>query len=433
MTVFPAQRIDESWVIHPGRTVVVADDADARALGVTVARADGTAHEPVPTGRRRRVRRMSPPLRVAVLTWRDAAHPEAGGSEVYVEEVTRGLARRGHHVTVLTARSGDSAREEVVDGVRHRRAGGRLTVYLHGLWWVALHRRRVDVVVDVINGIPFGTPLVRRSGVVALVHHVHREQWRMIYPDWRGRVGWFVESVLTPRLYRRVPHVTVSRSSAADLARLGIPEASVSVVRNGLSTRAVGTPRDPAPRIVVLSRLVPHKQIEHVLDAAAALRGRHPTVRVDVVGTGWWAGPLTEHARALGVEDVVRFHGWLPARERDHLLARAWVLALPSVREGWGIAVTEAAAQGTPTVGYRSSGGLTESVEDGVTGWLVDDRAGLTARLDDVLSGRLDIDAAGAAARRAAAALDWDGVGRPVRGGRAAGRGGPGRRGQRLP
>ncbi len=347
------------------------------------------------------------PLRVAVLSWRDPRHPEAGGSEVYVEEVARGLVRAGHEVTVITARPPGAPRREVLGGVRHRRAGGRLTVYLHGLWWVARHGRRIDVVVDVINGLPFGTPLVRRHGVVALVHHVHREQWRMIYPGLRGRFGWWVESVLTPRLYRGVRHVTVSGTSAADLVALGRRAEDVTVVRNGLAPRPRAGARAAEPRIVVLTRLVPHKQVEHVLDAVAALRGRHPEVRLDVVGRGWWGPQLVEHARALGVEDLVTFHGWVEDDERDRLLAGARVLALPSVREGWGIAVTEAAAQGTPTVGYRVSGGLTESVVDGVTGWLVDGPEGLTQVLDGVLAGRLDVDAAGEDARQRAASLDW--------------------------
>ena len=86
--------------------------------------------------------------------------------------------------------------------------------------------------------------------------------------------------------------------------------------------------------------------------------------------------------------DVVTFHGHVDDATRDRILARAWVMALPSVKEGWGIAVTEAAAQGTPTIGYRSSGGLEESIVDGVTGWLVDDVDGLVVNLDAVLSGR---------------------------------------------
>jgi len=348
------------------------------------------------------------PLRIAVLSWRDVHHPEAGGSEVYVHEVARRWVAAGHEVTVVTARAPGQDEREVVDGVVHRRRGGRLTVYPHGLLYLLRAGRALDVVIDVINGLPFGSPLVRRQGVMALVHHVHREQWQIIYPDWRGRIGWFVESWVTPRLYRRVPFVTVSAATRADLAGIGVPPDHVAVVRNGLSAHPVEeVVRSHTPRVIVLTRLVPHKQVEHVLEAAARLRGEHPDLAIDVVGDGWWHDRLIAEAERLGVCDMVTFHGHVDELSRDRLLAQAWVMALPSLKEGWGIAVTEAAAQGTPTIGYVSSGGLQESVVDGVTGWLVDDLDELVERLDSVLSGRVALGPASTAARESAAALDW--------------------------
>ena len=49
------------------------------------------------------------------------------------------------------------------------------------------------------------------------------------------------------------------------------------------------------------------------------------------------------------------------------------MLALPSLKEGWGLVVGEAGMHGTPTVAYRCAGGTRESIEDGVSGLLVDD------------------------------------------------------------
>jgi glycosyltransferase involved in cell wall biosynthesis len=68
----------------------------------------------------------------------------------------------------------------------------------------------------------------------------------------------------------------------------------------------------------------------------------------------------------------VVFHSRVSADRRDELLASSALMLLPSVKEGWGLAVVEAAAQGTPTIAYRSAGGVTESVVDGETGLLVD-------------------------------------------------------------
>jgi glycosyltransferase involved in cell wall biosynthesis len=315
------------------------------------------------------------PSRVTFLSWRDTSHPDGGGSEVFVEEVARGLAARGHDVTLLCAAHGRAALDETRGGVVIRRRGGRLTVYLHGLVFLLSRAgRRQDLVVDVINGLPFGAPLVRRRGLVALVHHVHREQWRIIYPGLGGRVGWFCESWVTPRLYRRVRHVTVSEASRTDLVSLGVPKASVSVVHNGTPPPVrTQTPQLGSPRLCILSRLVPHKQVEHAVDVVAALAGQLPTIALDIIGDGWWADRIEARIDALGVHDRVTMHGHVDEETKAALLDAAWLMLLPSVKEGWGIAVLEAASHRTPTIAYRSAGGVNESIRDGETGVLVDD------------------------------------------------------------
>lgn len=326
-------------------------------------------------------------MRIVFLTWRDSTHPDGGGSEVFVEEVARELTRRGHEVTLICARHGDAPLTEDLDGVRLLRRGGRLTVYLHGLFWLATRGRRHDAVVDVINGLPFGSPLVRRRGIVGLVHHVHQRQWRIIYPGVRGRIGWFVEREITPRLYRGFPHLTVSYASLEDLVALGIPRSSLTVVRNGVASTPADEVESVTPRLCVLARLVPHKQVEDALLVLARLRDELPGLHLDVVGEGWWHAELVADAARLGVEDSVTFHGHVDAVERDRLLARAWVMLLPSVKEGWGLAVLEAAVQGTPTIAYREAGGVTESVLDGRTGLLASDTEELVS-----LSRRLLLD-----------------------------------------
>lgn len=349
-------------------------------------------------------------MHVAFLTWRDSTHPDGGGSEVFVEQVARGLVERGHRVTLVCARHGAAPAREDLDGVTLLRMGGRLTVYPRGLLWLLRQRRTrpVDAVVDVINGLPFGTPLVRRHGVVALVHHVHQAQWRIIYPGLRGRIGWFIESRLTPLLYRGRPHLTVSEASRRDLTRLGIPREAITVARNGLSSVASPVPTSDTPRLVVLARLVPHKQIEHAVEVLARLRAELPTLELDIVGEGWWHDQLVAAVRAHGVAEHVHLHGHVSDTERDRLLARAWLMLLPSVKEGWGLAVLEAAAQRTPTVAYRYAGGVTESVVDGETGLLVDDLEGMVDATRRVLSDpSLRVALAEAAAVRARE-FDWD-------------------------
>ncbi|MCB0936214.1 MAG: glycosyltransferase family 4 protein [Mycobacterium sp.] len=339
---------------------------------------------------------MSAPVRsVLLLCWRDTGHPQGGGSETYLQRIGALLARSGVEVTLRTARYPGAPRREVVDGVRVSRGGGRYTVYIFaGLAMVAarfglgpLRRVRPDVVIDTQNGVPFLARLVFGRRVAVLVHHCHREQWP-VAGRFVGRLGWFVESRLSPRLHRRNQYVTVSLPSARDLTDLGVDAGRIAIVRNGLDTvppDTLGTTRSVTPRAVVLSRLVPHKQIEDALDAVALLRPRVPELQLDVVGGGWWQDRLVERAAQLGITDAVTFHGHVDDAAKHALVQRSWVHILPSRKEGWGLAVIEAAQHSVPTIGYRSSGGLTDSIVDGVTGVLVDDHHELVDRLEQLL------------------------------------------------
>jgi glycosyltransferase involved in cell wall biosynthesis len=185
--------------------------------------------------------------------------------------------------------------------------------------------------------------------------------------------------------------------SARDLADLGVEPKHIAVVRNGVDEAPADTltaPRSATPTVVVLSRLVPHKQIEDVLDAVARLLPAIPSLRLEVLGGGWWHDKLVDHAADLGIAAAVTFHGHVDERTKHAVLQSSWVHVLPSRKEGWALAVIEAAQHAVPTIGYRSSGGLTDSVVDGVTGLLVDDHDELVAAterllIDDVLRAEL--------------------------------------------
>ncbi len=365
---------------------------------------------------------MSIPSKVLLLCWRDTGHPQGGGSERYLERVGTELASRGVGVTLLTARYPGSGQQEYRDGLRIIRAGGRLGVYPSALAIIAAGRLGMgplagfdpDLVVDTQNGVPFFATTISGAPTVVLVHHCHREQWP-VAGRLLGYVGWFIESRLSPWVHRRNRYVTVSRPSARELAELGVDPERITVIHNGIDPvpadlLAPPTPSTDSPstaRLCVLSRLVPHKQVEHALDVVDDLRHTRDDVHLDVIGGGWWDDRLRAYARELGVDDYVTFHGHVDERRKHELLAAADVHLMPSRKEGWGLAVIEAAQHGVPTVGYRSSVGLAESITTGETGLLVDgpdEFISATRKLvDDPAAARR----LGDNARRKAAGYSW--------------------------
>ncbi len=360
---------------------------------------------------------------VLFLNWRDTRNPAGGGSEVYVERVAAHLATAGHRVTVFCAAHENAPRDEVTDHtVRIVRRGGRHSVYLRAalaylVGWLGLgplsrRRGRPDVIVDVCNGLPFLSAIYARRPVIALVHHVHREQWGVVLSGPLARVGWWIESTVGPFVYRRSRYVTVSEATRAELAALGVDPSRITVVHNGTpEVIAAAAPRSAAPAVVVLGRLVPHKRVEIALRAVAQLADELPDLECVVAGQGWWQPQLQALAAELDIDKRVRFSGYVSEAEKHAILSWAWVALLPSLKEGWGLTIVEAGARGTPTVAFRAAGGVAEAIVDGETGLLADDASDFATNLGHLLTEPEALRTMGEAARVYATGFTWQAAG----------------------
>lgn len=356
-------------------------------------------------------------LRVLYLSWRDRENPEAGGAETFTERTSEVLTRQGHEVTIFTASfPGASPRTKHGD-VRVLRRGSKFSVYLHGMWHVLRHGRRYDVVLDVQNGVPFWAPLVSRTPIINVVHHVHKDQWNSVFNDRLARLGWFLESRVAPWVYRHCRYVTVSKSTRDELAGLGVDPQRVDLVYSGNDRPSdldhyASLERTAAPSILFLGRLVPHKHVEQAVDILASRAHTHPDLELHVVGGGYWEDEIAVHAHKQGVADRVHLHGFVDESRKHELLARAWAVVMPSHKEGWGLTIVEAGLHGTPAVAYSFAGGPSESIVHGRTGLLADsveefEEHVITLVDDPVLRRTL-----GRTARLYASSFDWGRTGR---------------------
>jgi glycosyltransferase involved in cell wall biosynthesis len=233
---------------------------------------------------------------------------------------------------------------------------------------------RFDVVIDQINTIPFFTPLWSDIPVVMLMHQLAREVWwyESVFPV--SATGYLVEPLYL-RLYSKVPVLTVSRSTEADLRKIGF-KSSITVVPEGVEPiPSPNATKQVAPHFLYVGRLAPSKRIDHILKAMALFRKATGTGVLWLVGSGSdrYQRSLVKLARRLGIEDCVEFWGRVADAEKYRLMGEAHALLMTSVREGWGLVVTEANACGTPALVYDVPG-LRDSVRDGVTGLIVPPR-----------------------------------------------------------
>jgi glycosyltransferase involved in cell wall biosynthesis len=308
-----------------------------------------------------------------------------GGAEVFTREILKRWAGAGHDVTLFTAEFPNCRKEEILDGVKVIRSGERLSVYREAKKFYAERFRAegFDVVVDEINTRPFFTPKFVDNGevVVALIHQLAREYWFYETPFPVSHVGYYYLEKKWLRGYVDVPTVTVSESTRQDLVGLGFRR--VFVVSEGLNFEPLSAVAEaPAvPVVVYAGRLKRAKRPDHAVRAFRIVREKVPEAELWFLGDG----PLRKGLEKMAAEGV-KFFGSLSNEERRGLIGKGGVLVNPSVREGWGLNVVEAAALGVPCVAY-DVGGLRDSVKDGVTGLLVEsgDVEGLAEALVRVL------------------------------------------------
>jgi glycosyltransferase involved in cell wall biosynthesis len=300
-------------------------------------------------------------LNVLVLNWRDLRHPRSGGAEVLTHGHARRLVDRGHRVTMFVGKAGDAPREEAVDGVRVIRRGGPVTTRAHALHWYRGEVRAAgpfDVVVEEVNTLPY--LLGRLTGARSLlwIHQLAREVWWHEAPRPLAPLGYALERSYL-RWYRPVPAVVLSQSTKSDLLELGFREERVTVVPPAIELPAHRPEVETeAGLLVYVGRVTPSKRIGHLLRALAAVRAEGIDARLDVVGRGSRSeeDALSRLASELGIAGAVTLRGYVDATEKQALLARACLVVMASVREGWGLAVTEANALGTPAVVYDRPG-----------------------------------------------------------------------------
>jgi glycosyltransferase involved in cell wall biosynthesis len=352
--------------------------------------------------------------RIDVLAWRDFDDPEAGGSELHAHRVISAWSKAGLDVSLTTSSVPGGRRVVRRDGYRVIRRAGRYSVFPRSILSGAVGRIGTgDGLVEIWNGMPFFSPVWSRSPQITFLHHVHAEMWKMVLPRGMAEFGHVLEHRIAPPFYRRSRIVTLSHSSKAEIVeRLHLPPERITVTPPGVEPRfSPGGERSPTPLVVAVGRLVPVKQFHLLVEALVRLKADVPDLRAVIAGEGYERPALEARIRDHGAGSWIELPGFVDDEALLSLYRSAWVVASSSLREGWGMTVTEAGACGTPSVVTRI-GGHEDAVVDGQSGILADGTDQLVDGLrsvlrDDVLRRRLGLGALEHAGR-----LTWDATAR---------------------
>jgi phosphatidyl-myo-inositol dimannoside synthase len=347
--------------------------------------------------------------------------PRRGGIQSYLENLVDELVRAGDHSVSVYApkwKGADDYDERMkisgVDVVRHP------TTLMVPEPSVAVRMRKL-IARDRIDTVWFGAaaplallaPLARDAGAHRVIAstHGHEVGWSML-PLARTalrRIGNETDVVTF------ISHYTRSRFASAFGPRAALEHLAPGVDTERFEPDSVARAELRAryglggrPVVVCVSRLVPRKGQDMLIQALPSIRERVPGTALVIVGGGPYLDKLRRLAHGFGVAEHVVFTEGVPGEELPAHHAMADVFAMPCRTrgsgldvEGLGIVYLEASATGIPVVAGRS-GGAPESVRDGETGLVVDgwDVGAIAAAVGELLADPARAAAMGAAGRQ---------------------------------
>lgn len=312
-------------------------------------------------------------MNILILNWRDIKNPKAGGAEILTQEMASRWVLAGHNVILFTSLFPDALEKENIDGV---------TIIRRGQWWnvqiwaffyyIFSFHNSIDVIIDEVHWFPFFSVLYTRKKVVLLVCEVAKRLFPRLFPFPVANIGRMIEKLFF-YLYRYVPILAISPSTKQDFISEGIDETHITVLPMGLTVpRGMKRiPKEKNQTFLFVGRIHPLKGVIDAVEAMNTIRRQLPQAKLWIVGTGdvSYREMLKNRIEQLRLVDSIQFFGYLSEEEKFKIYQRAHLLLAPSVQEGWGLTVAEAASQETPSVAYDTAG-LRDVVVDGVTGVL---------------------------------------------------------------
>jgi len=314
-------------------------------------------------------------MKILWFTWKDRKHPLAGGAEMVNEELAKRLATDGHEVIFLVGGFQGGVAEETINGYRIVRLGGRLSVYYQAYRYYKKNLKGwADLVIDEVNTMPFFCKFYVRERNIILCYQLCREIWfyQIFFP--LSMLGYILEPVYL-WLLRDRQVLTESSSTKNDLTKYGFKEESIHVFPVGLEQEPISEEnfreqkKDGSPTLLYFGSIRSMKRPHHVLLAFEKAKMDIDDLKLVIGGSGngTYAKGFLKMINNSCFADDITYLGRVSQEEKREIMRKAHVLCVTSIKEGWGLIITESNSCGTPAVVYDVDG-LKDACKDGVTG-----------------------------------------------------------------
>lgn len=314
-------------------------------------------------------------MKIVWFTWKDMDHPLAGGAEVVSSQLAKQLVENGHQIRFIVGGFEGGEPEVHRDGYQINRVGSRYTVYYQASQYYKKHLTGwADIVIDEINTIPFFTQFYVKEKRILLFHQLCREIWfyQMVFP--LSLIGYILEPIYL-WLLRKNQVITVSNSTKSDLLRYGFKQDAIHIISEGIELAPIkdldAVEKLNKPTILSLGGIRAMKRTLDIVKAFENTKKTIPDLQLIIAGDyqDSYGNKVVQYVKKSPYQSDIQVLGKVSKEKKIQLMQESHLLAVTSLKEGWGLVVTEANSQGTPAVVYDVDG-LRDSVQQGQTGYI---------------------------------------------------------------
>jgi L-malate glycosyltransferase len=295
----------------------------------------------------------------------DAVYPWVkGGVEKRIYELSKRLISRGHEVHWFCLKYWEGENSIEYEGIILHGVCPRMDFYIEGRRSIheasyfasgLLFAMKNDFDIMDCQAFPYLSSfpskiisLSRNKPLVMTWHEVWNKYW-LEYLGRMGCVGWGIEKV-TLNLTKH--NISVSERTRIHMRRMGVRK-KIEVIPNGIDFNNIRTikPHSEGSDVIFTGRLVKNKNVDILINAVSLVKEHYPNIFCTIIGDGPERRPLEKLMNDLQLNHNICFTGFVDSN--DEVIARmksARVFALPSTREGFGIAALEANACGLPII-----------------------------------------------------------------------------------
>lgn len=316
-------------------------------------------------------------MQILWFTWKDIKHPFAGGAEAVDQKLAKKLVSEGHTLIMLTGGYPGCKEKEELDGYTVIRVGNQFTVYFEAFRYYRKYLKEwADIIIEEINTIPFLTQFYTKEPRVLLIYQLCRTIWfyQLFFP--LNLIGYLIEPIYL-WLMRHNTVLTESESTKKDLQRYGFNKRKISVFPVSIDIAPISDikKKKTFKNFTVLS-LGSIRSMKRTLDQVKAFeiaKETIPELKMKISGAlvHTYGKKFKEYIKKSKYEKDIEYLGIVSKEEKVILMKQSHLILVTSVKEGWGLIVTEAASQGTPAVVYNVDG-LRDSVVQNETGIVTD-------------------------------------------------------------